>query len=308
MHIKDVDLKLFAIFDAVMREANVSAAARRLNMSQPAVSSALARLRHLMGDPLFVRCGNGVRPTGRAIELSGPIRRVLREVEAAFAPPNFDPATARRTFKLAMSDHSAVAILPEFIERVARLAPGIDIRVQPKFNATVFRLLSSNEIDLAIGVIPETPARFEKVVLSTDRYLCLMRRDHPLTRVPLTLEALVSARHLVVRPVGEATSILDRMLEARNMPRRTVVTVNQLMVAPAVVARSDLVVVILGSTVQKLREVEQLDLVAIPLPLPPVDMVMVWSPEHANDQASNWLRELLVTICQKPAANSLAAE
>ncbi len=157
MNLRKFDLKALLVFDAVMTERSTTKASYQLSMSQPAVSSALNRLRYGLEDELFIRGADGMRPTPRALELAAPIRQALTQLSEALEPVEFVPANASRTFTFTMTDHVALLILPTLAKRLEKVAPNIDIRVKPNTNVNAPELLNSGEIDFAIGVFPNPP-------------------------------------------------------------------------------------------------------------------------------------------------------
>ncbi|HEX2138946.1 MAG TPA: LysR family transcriptional regulator [Woeseiaceae bacterium] len=298
MNLAAVDLKLLVVFDAVMSEGSVTRAGTRLGMTQPAVSNALGRLRHLLKDELFVRARGSMRPTPRALELTGPVRHALRQIEAVLDPSDFDPARDARVFKLAMSDHAAVTILPPLVKRLETIAPNVDLQVRPKFNRTVADLLDGHEIDFALGVMPDAPVRFSRITLFEDVYMCAMRRGHVLARGKLTLHSLAAAKHLAVRPAGEATNLIDHVLESKGLERRMALTVDQFLVIPAIIGNTDLVATLFRRTAEQLGILESPHLVLRPLPLPPVQATLLWHPTMTHHKAHRWIREVVVDSCR----------
>lgn len=298
MNLAVVDLKLLVVFDAVMAEGSVTRAGARLGMTQPAVSNALGRLRYLLKDDLFVRAQGGIRPTPRALELTGPVRHALKQIEAVLDPSDFDPARDARVFKLAMSDHAAVTILPHLVKRLEAIAPNVDLQVRPKFNRKVAGLLDAHEIDFALGVVPDAPVRFSRITLFEDVYMCAMRRGHMLARGSLTLDRFAAAKHLVVRPAGEATNLIDHVLESRGLERRMALTVNQFLAVPAIIGNTDLITTLFRRTAGQLGILESPDLVVRPLPLPPVPATLLWHPTMTHHKAHRWVREVLVDSCR----------
>src|ERR1700679_549436 len=165
-----VDLKLLVVFDAIMTERNVSRAGARIGMSQSATSNALNRLRELLADQLFIRTGSGMQPTAVALRLTTPIHEALQLVRSALEPSLFDPSNSTWTYRLAISDHASIVMLPSLAEHLARVAPGVRLVLRPKVNAEVAGQLDANEIDFAIGVIPALQRRFNRASLFRDSY------------------------------------------------------------------------------------------------------------------------------------------
>jgi DNA-binding transcriptional LysR family regulator len=298
MNLAGIDLNLLVVFDALMQERGVTKAGRRIGMTQPAVSNALNRLRHLLKDDLFLRGPKGMRPTPRAVELAGPIRQALSQVETALMPAEFDPAKAVNTFRLAMADYAASLILPPLARRLERAAPGVNIRVRVNDNVSALGLLDRNEIDFAIGYHTDWPERFGGQVLFTETYVCVMRRGHPLARERITLEEFAAARHLLVTLTGEATGFVDRLLKKRGLTRRVAMTANQFLVAPLIIQNSDMIATLALRTAARFAEVNKLHLVPVPLEPDPIDLTLVWHKELSHHPAHEWMRALLAEICR----------
>lgn len=244
MNYNQLDLNLLNVFDAVMTELNVTRAADRLRMTQPAVSNALKRLRHLLDDELFIKAPGGVRPTPKALEIWSPIRDALTQIRQTLEPATFDPATVTATLTIAMSDFTANLILPKLIAVLEESAPNIDVRTMLTTNIDAPMLLERAEIDVAVGVFPSPGVRLRSHTLLTSPFVCVMRRNHPLAKKKLTLERYVQAKHLLVTLTGESTGLIDPLLQERGLKRRIAATVNQFAVAPQLVINSDLIAIL----------------------------------------------------------------
>lgn len=302
MNLAALELRLLVVFDAVLIEASVSRAAERLGMSQPAVSNALNRLRELLNDRLFTRSSEGMRPTARALELAGPIQAAMRQIESALEPTTFQAGGGEWTFNLAVSDHASVVVLPHLIEHLAQVAPRIELTIQSKRNQDVPGGLDSNEIEIAIGVIPDLPKRFSRLDLFDDHYVCMMRHDHPLAGRPITLEAFLEVDHLAIKPGLSDTSRADRLLAQRGVRRRIVTTVHQFLAAPAIVSRSDLVVLVFGRMTQ-IFDSRRFYFCPVPVSGIRVTASAVWSQVHTERPAHKWMRRQIAHVVQKIAAD-----
>lgn len=298
MNLAAVDLKLLVVFDAVMSEGSVTRAGARLGMTQPAVSNALGRLRHLLKDDLFVRARGNMCPTPRALELTGPVRHALKQIEDVLDRSDFDPSRDARVFKFAMSGNIGVTVLPALVSRLGKVAPNVSLHLQPKCNRTMVELLDTHEIDFAFGVMPEAPMRFSRLTLYEDSYVCVMRSGNALAQGGLTLQDFARARHLAVRPAGEATSLVDHVLESLGLARHKIVTVNQFLVVPAIISSTDLVATLFRRTAEQLGIVGNPGLVVRPLPLPPAQATLCWHSDMTNHKAHRWMREVLIDSCR----------
>jgi DNA-binding transcriptional LysR family regulator len=293
-----IDLRALEVFEAVLELRSTTKAGHRLAMSQPAVSSALNRLRHATKDELFVRGSDGMRPTPRAMQLAPALTEALGRLRDAFDPVSFDPVTSRRTFSLAMADHAAALLLPGLAARL-RDAPGVDIRVLPNWNVNAPELLDLGRIDFAVGLFPDPPSRLEAMPLIRDDYVVGMRRDHPLASGLLTLERFLEAPHLLVSLSGEATGFVDRLLTERGLSRRVAMTVNQFAGVPPILAASDLVVTVVRRAITLSPHAPQLVSRPLPVPLRSSALSLLWHKRLNAHPANEWLKNTLVEIAVK---------
>ena len=307
MNLAAIDLKLLVVFDAVYAEGSVSRAAARLGMSQPALSNALNRLRLLLNDRLFLRTADGMRPTPRALEISGPIQSAMRQIEEALEPTAFEPHDPDWTFSLAVSDHASVVLLPLLIEHISRVAPRVGLNIQSRPNDELPALLDSSEIDLAVGVIPNLPRRFKHKPLFRDKYLCMMRRDHPLAGRPITLDEFLAADQLSVKPGVSDISRADRFLAEAGLKRRVAMTVHQFLAAPAILSRSDLIVMVFEKMVP-IFDPSRFYFCPVPVSNMQVSATAVWSDVHTDLPAHKWLRRQLAMLARQLAEENGSEE
>ncbi len=296
-----LDLNLLRVFDAVMTEQNLTRAASRLAMTQPAVSNAVKRLRDALGDELLIRTAHGVKPTARAESLWPAVRRALADLEEAVAPRSFELAKAHVTFRMAMADATAGLLLPPLVRVIEKDAPGIDIRMVPLTTREPRPLLLRGDIDLAIGFFPgvvaqlqgatETPIRHER--LYAGQYVCVMRKDHPLANKELSLDAYAQANHLLVSFSGRARGLVDDALLSLNKERRILLTVNQFFTAGKVVANSDLIMVLPHHLIEATGMTDALVAKELPFAMPEVHIDMLWHERDARSPGHQWLREQL---------------
>ncbi len=294
-----LDLNLLRVFDAVMTEQNLTRAAHRLAMTQPAVSNAVKRLREALGDELLIRTAHGVKPTARAESIWPAVRRALADLEEAVAPRSFELAKANATFRMAMADATAGLLLPPLVRLIESEAPGIDIRMVPLTTREPRPMLLRGDIDLAIGFFPgvvaqlqgatETPIRHER--LYAGEYVCVMRKDHPLANEELTIDCYCAANHLLVSFSGRARGLVDDALLALGRERRILLTVNQFFTAGKVVAASNLLMVLPRHLIEATGMTNHLISKALPFVLPEVHIDMLWHERDARSPGHRWLRE-----------------
>ncbi len=252
-NINQIDLNLIRVFVAVMEAGNITRAGEKLGLSQSAVSHALNKLRDLCRDPLFIRTPQRMNPTPRALEMEPELREALRRIEAAFGPPEFDPAQSDMRFVIAVTDYVAAFHIPRLVELFRDRGFTLGVELRPLSEVNLSEELDRGALHLAIGVFCRAPARFVIEPLTPLEPVWAMRRDHPAARAPFTLETLARYPHLDIRlsePRGEdalereyaggAAAALDRLLAERGLRRRVgAVTGHMLAVAP-LLARSDM--------------------------------------------------------------------
>jgi DNA-binding transcriptional LysR family regulator len=296
-----LDLNLLRVFDAVMTEQNLTRAAGRLAMTQPAVSNAVKRLREALGDDLLIRTAHGVKPTARADSLWPAVRRALTDLEEAVAPRSFELSHAHASFRMAMADATAALLLPSLVRVIENQAPGIDIRMVPLTTREPRPMLLRADIDLAIGFFPgvvaqlqgstETPIRHER--LFAGQYVCVMRKDHYLSSKELTIDEYCKANHLLVSFSGRARGLVDDALLSLNRERRILLTVNQFFTAGRVVAASDLLMVLPRHLIAATGMTDALTVKELPFPMPELHVDMLWHERDERGPGHQWLRQQL---------------
>ncbi|MCK0068933.1 MULTISPECIES: LysR family transcriptional regulator [Kordiimonas] len=296
MNLAGIDLNLLLVFDAVMKERNATRAGMAIGMSQPAVSNALNRLRHIMKDDLFVRGPDGMRPTSRAQELANPIRHALAEIEEALNPASFDPANAERTFVIATTDYASMTLMPYLASYISDEAPKVNIHTIP-IQGRLYEKLDSQEADFGITALSETPERFGRMDMHSDEFVVMMRPDHPLARHKnsIPLEEYSAARHLLVTPRGDARGFMDEQLEKRGLKRQISMTINSFGPGPMIVMSSDLILTIPSRMAGKCAQFFDLHIMPSPIQ-PPKELtggVMIWHNRLTNHPAHTWFRQLI---------------
>ena len=281
--------------DALLAERSVTRAADRLGVSQSAVSHALRGLRSVLGDPLLVRGASGMTPTVRAEGLALPLRRALRELESALSQaPGFEPATATRTFTLAMGDAFTVTVLPPLLALVRTEAPGVDLDVVPIPGGHVGPGLERGEVDLSFGVgIPDNQGLRTRAVLDDD-FACLVREDHPEVGDELDLDTWCRLPHVLMSPRGEGPGLVDNALAKLGRSRRVHLRIRYFLAAPLVVARSDLVLTGPRRLLTRMAELAPLRVLDAPVELPTFTIRLIWHVRLHEDAGHRWLRDAVV--------------
>jgi len=304
-HLASVDLNLLVALDALLRHSSVTRAAQETGLSQPAMSRALARLRDLFDDPILVRSGHAMVPTRRALEVVAPLNDSLESIRRTLEPPGiFDARTARRAFVVTAVDTTQAVVLPSLLKRIADEAPGIEVSTAPLRSTTeMFAQLSSGERDLGIGRFDSVPDGIQSAYLYQDRIVCLARKGHPRIRGKLTMKRYLAESHLAPESapaLGRPFSI-DGILAAMGHRRRVACTVENLAMAPFVVARTDLLCSAPGETIAPFASGLGLRILDPPFEAPGFDLHLAWHERNARDGGHTWLRDTILDLFRDSA-------
>ena len=299
MNFRTLDLNLLRVFDALMSEGSLTRAAEVLAITQPAASHALKRLNAAVGEALFVRNAFGMTPTPRAEALWPQVRNALAALQQALAPGEFDPQSQAVNFRLAMTDATAALLTPALVAVIEREKALCNLRVLPLTTHEPRRLIQQGEVDLALGHFPETitallgagrDSALRHARLYDTRYVCVMRRGHPLADRPLTLDAYCQAHHLLASATGRPQGYVDQALTALGRQRRVVMSVNQYYTAGRVVTQSDLLSVLPLAFLPATGHVAELLVRELPFDLGAMQVSMLWHMRHDAEPAQRWLR------------------
>jgi len=297
MNVADLDLNLLRAFDAVLREGSVTGAAARLGLSQPAMSNALSRLRSLLGDPLFMRTSGGMRPTPFAQQLAAPVQQALDLIRAGFSQQaGFEPKTSDRVFRLQLTDVGEIAFLPPLLERLQRDAPLVRVETQHLPQGEVSDALASGEVDLALGFLPELSQGVVQKRLFRDRYVCLVRADHPRIGSRLTLAQFLAATHVLVSSRGSAHEIVEQTLRNQGLVRRIALRVPHFTVVPMILARTDHMVIVPEGLLRAITPFGRFKALKPPVDIPALDVKVHWHERFGRDPGVSWLRGLLIDL------------
>ncbi|HTH75015.1 MAG TPA: LysR family transcriptional regulator [Trinickia sp.] len=294
-----LDLNLIPYLVALEEARNVSRAGVLLGVAQPRVSAALAKLRAYFGDPLFVRTSRGMEPTPLALALMPAARDALALIERGLvAPHDFDPATSTHTFSIALSDVGEIVFLPRLLQAFAQRAPNANLRSVSQPHAEVEHGLESGGIDLAVGYFPDLRgANVFQQRLFTHRFICMMRRDHPLALKRLSLKQFLACGHAVVRAEGRSQEVLEAYLAKRRLVRRAVLETPHFTSLPYILGRTDLIATVPHAVGYAYSTAHaSIVLVEPPLPLPRFDLRQHWHRKFHNDARTVWLRSLVAEI------------
>lgn len=293
--IRNLDLNLLKALDALLDERSVTRAAARLSLTQPAVSGLLQRLRDSFDDPLLVRTQRGMLPTARALELAGPIKQVLRDIDTLLRPVEFDPATAVWSMTIAATDYALQAVVVPLLAVLRREAPGARIAVLPVQNQPVHAQLERGDLDLALITPSETSPGLHARPLFDERYVCVMRRDHPdAAEAALSLDRFCALEHaLVSYGGGSFRGVTDDALAKVGRARRVNLSVTSFLVLPEILEASDLIAVI---PERLARRAPGLVVREPPLPIPGFTKTAAWHERTHRSPAHRWARERLFAL------------
>lgn len=295
MHTTQIDMNLLRLFDAVYRLGSVSRAADALDLSQPAASQGLTRLRLALGDALFVRVAGGMRPTPRAERLADVVRPAIAAIQGALQEGStFDPRRSPMTLRFHMSDIGEARLLPELMAALHREAPGVHVQTAPLPHAEIAGALEAGSINFALGFLPSVTGT-KKVDLLHDRYAVVLRTGHPLIRSHkdrLATQDLRQLDYVAVRSHSETLRILQEL----GLDSRVKLTSSHFLALPAIVARTDLAVVMPRAIALGFMDSKRHTVLPTVLPRSTFTVSMHWSHRYESDPAHRWTRQLLVKL------------
>ena len=286
---------------ALVEERHVTRAAERMGIGQPAMSTALARLREVFKDVLLVKTTTGMEPTPRALDLVRRVREIADMLEGrGFEAEQFEPATSQARWRIMASDGISRTLLPEMMALVMREAPHMRFTVQPGDPRRLSEYLRDGDFDLALSFVRSPPSELRQTVLYPQRLLCIARQDHPLINGQVSLEDFVRCQHARwgAPPVAHATMevMVDEALDALGHARPVTLLVSNLTLLPDVVAGSDLLAVVPEHMARAAAQVLPIQLLPLPFKVASVDVSMVWHERLHHDPAHKWMRESLRDI------------
>ncbi|MDQ0392147.1 LysR family transcriptional regulator [Labrys monachus] len=291
VHLKAIDLNLLTALGALLAHRSVSRAARDIGLSQPAMSRALDRLRHLFGDELMLRSGAGMVLTARAEALAPRIHAILADIGDVVAEPRFDPASERRTIRIAAVDSQTALFFPGVMARLMKEAPEVDLRAMP-LGPDIASRMQAGEIDMTFSLATyPLPAGAHSELLLEDSLALVMRRGHPAARNPApSLADYARFSHVTVSIFGDGHTEADSTLAAAGLERRVALTTPHFTAALAVVARTDMVTTLSRAFARRFADAFDLVLAEPPLERTALPLTMVWPAARKNDRLLAWLR------------------
>lgn len=293
MDIAKLDLNLLVVFHHLLLHKRVSAVGPLLGMSQPAVSSALGRLRANLGDELFLRTQSGMEPTPYALQLAEPVAQALGALQQALnVRAAFDPPSSTRSFTLAMTDVGEMYFLPVLVDALTERAPGVTLQVVSVTQAALKDEMATGRIDLALGLLPQLQAGFYQQALFRQDYVALMRKGHRLARPGrLTLEAFMAAEHVRIEAAGTGHGRVDQALEKQKLRRRFRLTVPHYVALGDVLRHSELIATVPERFADRALEPFELVKRALPVAVQASAIHQFWHSRLHRDPGHQWLRQ-----------------
>jgi DNA-binding transcriptional LysR family regulator len=307
MDIRDLDLNLLVIFDAMARHRSVNRAAEAVGLSQPATSGALGRLRTIFGDALFVRAGSQMEPTPRALQLAPAVHRVVETITADILQQSaFDPATSQHTFTILTPDIGEVAFLPGVLERLRHEAPQVRLQAVSKPRTAAAQALEAGEADLAVGFFPDLQKAgyFQQALFKTS-YSCIACARTTAVGSRLTQRQYLAARHVIVRPDGRE-HFLERFLEDKGWQRHVTLELSHFMSLLALLPGSDLVATVPDDIATVVGRHVPLKRIELPFKPPQIHVRQYWHRRLQNDAANQWLRGVFYEVNRREAGAGMA--
>lgn len=298
MNLAGIDLNLFIVFDTIYAERSLTRSADILHITQPAVSNALSRLRVAFGDPLFVRVGRTMMPSPLAQNLVGPVRASLRQLRATIdGGRRFDPLTSEKVFSICLRDNAGTQLMPALLARLQAGAPHVRVHCPPVDRREIAAELASGQLDLAIDIPEIARSELKSAELLSDRYVCVMRKGHPLSRRTLTLERFLAAKHILVSSRRSGRGYVDLALGRLGHQAQTFVRLTGFPPAFHIVTETDLLL----SAPLSLARKHDVAVRELPFPVPPLEALLFWHRNADQDPANIWIRNEVVRASRTEA-------
>lgn len=291
-----LDLEWLHVFVEVYRTGSVSRAAERLGLAQANASVALAKLRRHFGDPLFARTSRGMEPTPYGQQIHPDVLATVERLARLTGPrARFDPATAERSFRIAMTDISEVVVLPTLLNHLRQCAPGVLIEAE-RVSSDSARGLEAGELDLAVGFMPQLEAGFYQQVLFQQNFVCLAAANHPRVRERPDKRAFLAEGHIVVTTSGTGHAIVDKLMAQKGYQRRIVLKVPSFLGVARLVASTELLVIVPRRLGEAIAQHEKVRAFEPPLKLPDFAVKQHWHQRFHADAGNAWLRQSLASV------------
>jgi DNA-binding transcriptional LysR family regulator len=293
---KDIDLNLLVVLHEVFQQRQISSVAKKLGLSQPAVSNALARLRKSFDDELFVRTAQGMQPTPLAQQLAEPVASALAGITRALnAQDVFDAASSKRHFTIAMTDVGELYFMPRLIEQCRQLAPHLQLSCVRASTIDLKADMETGRVDLAIGAFDDISGALYQRRLFKQNYVCLMRRGHPLAGATMNAKDFLAAQHLIVASMESPYDKINQSLEKAGIITAAHFTVPHFGAVPYILSGSDLLVTVPQKLAESAAAPFGLTYVKPPLRLPTLQTNVFWHRRFNQDEGNQWLRNLIAS-------------
>jgi DNA-binding transcriptional LysR family regulator len=297
MDLRAMDLNLLVVFNQLLLDRSVSVAADKLDLTQPAVSNALKRLRTVLKDELFLRTSRGMEPTPYALHLAEPVIYALGALQTAFTTRDtFDALTSTRNFQLAMTDIGEMYFMPPLMVALSKVAPNVRVSTVRPNAGNLREDMESGSVDLALGLLPNLQAGFFQRRLFCHRYVCVFRKDHPLARSPMTLKQFSQLDHVGVVAANTGHGEIDGLLERAGIKRRLKLMLPHFIAVGHVLQSTDLIATLPERFAQRCEAPFGLVTSPHPARLPDIAINLFWHAKFNRDPANMWLRQLLVEL------------
>lgn len=297
MNLRELDLNLLVVFNQLLLDRSVSAAAEHLGLTQPAVSNSLKRLRTLLQDELFLRTSRGMEPTPYALHLAEPVVYALNALQSALTRRDaFNPETSGRTFNLAMTDIGEIYFMPPLMNALAQRAPHIQINTVRPHTGNLKLDMESGAVDLAAGPLPDLQTGFFQTRLLRHRYVCLFRQDHPTARSPMSLEQFCELDHVGVLSASTGHGDIDGLMERAGIQRRLRLRVPHFVAVGPILQSTDLIATVPERFAERIQNAFGLASSPHPVRLPDIAINLFWHAKFNRDPANLWLRQLFVQL------------
>ncbi len=298
MNLADFDLNLLVVFDAIYKEKNLTRAGQRLNLSQPAISHALNRLRSAFDDPLFVRHGYQMEPTPLTEELKENIKKVLELTERTLEDRGtFDPYRSTRTFHIGIQDYPMIVVMPRLVNTMKKIAPNVNIRTFHLSMESRKSALEDGKLDMVIGIRQDFGSNIFQQFLFRDHEVCVVRRDHPDIKESLTLEQYLEAEFIGLSISDVKQARIDRLLREKGFRRKVRLTVENEVMIPQLISKSDYLANIANLVAIEFLPWLPIRLVPLPVELDELEFFQYWHDRHQKDPGHNWLRQTIKKAC-----------
>lgn len=297
MNLRKIDLNLLTVFDAVMTERNITRAAKKIGMSQPAMSIAISRFRHIADDKLFERTGRGVKPTPRALELSGPVSRALAVISSALEHgTEFDLETSTRSFNLGFRDYGELVILPRLASMISKFGSNIRLNTLPTVGMDMQKEMHFENIDLFLWLVPLENSEIRSKQIGTMEHVCIVRQNHPNISDHISIEQYADLEHVVFElPGAYGPSLIDRELWRHNLKRKRACQVYSFFHMPRIISATNMIATMPRPMAEAYASTHNIKIVPAPIPAE-IAIFLMWNKGLENDSGHQWLRNTVIDI------------